>query len=109
MFAIAHNRAIDHHRRRQHRPEPVDPATCEPPSWHPSAESLAIDRVVQQEPFEVLATLAPAQRQALLLRTVADLSVEQTAAVMERSTGAVKLLQHRAVRALRRRIQGISD
>ena len=110
VFAIAHNRAVDHHRRRRRRPAPVDPADCEPArGWEPSAESAAVDHVAEQELLEVLAYLAPAQRQALLLRTVADLSIEQTAAVIGRSPGAVKLLQHRAVTALRRRIRGVDD
>jgi RNA polymerase sigma-70 factor (ECF subfamily) len=52
----------------------------------------------------MLADLVPAQRQVLLLRLVADLSIEQTAAVLGRSTGAVKALQHRAIEAARRRI-----
>jgi RNA polymerase sigma-70 factor (ECF subfamily) len=39
-----------------------------------------------------------------MLRLVADLSIEQTAAVLGRSTGAVKALQHRAIEAVRQRI-----
>jgi len=37
----------------------------------------------------------------LSLRVVADLDLEQTAAVMERSVGSVKQLQRRALLALR--------
>lgn len=111
VFAIAHNRAVDHHRRRARRPAPVEvterldvalPA-------RPSAERLALDRVAEQEMLEVLASLPAAQRQVLLLRTVADLSVEQTAAAIGRSVGAVKLLQHRAVTTLRRRLTKPGD
>ncbi len=111
VFAIAHNQGVDHHRRRARRPEPVDPTGYEPPAPRSSttAESLALDRVAEQEMLEVLAALPAAQRQVLLLRTVADLSVQQTAEVMGRSEGAVKLLQHRAVASLRRRIQGADD
>jgi RNA polymerase sigma-70 factor (ECF subfamily) len=109
VFAIAHNRAVDHHRRRRRRAE-IDGELAVAAAARPelrtvaSAEQFALDHVAEAEMLEVLAALPPAQRQVLLLRTVADLSVEQTAAVMGRSNGAVKLLQHRAVTSLRRRL-----
>lgn len=114
VFAIAHNRAVDHHRRRRRRAE-IDGELAAAAAGRPdlrtiaSAEQFAIDRVAEQEMLEVLATLPPAQRQVLLLRTVADLSVEQTAVAMGRSAGAVKLLQHRAVTSLRRRLAPVTD
>jgi RNA polymerase sigma-70 factor (ECF subfamily) len=40
-------------------------------------------------------------REVLSLRVIADLDLEQTAAVMERSVGSVKQLQRRALIALR--------
>jgi RNA polymerase sigma-70 factor, ECF subfamily len=48
-----------------------------------------------------VAQLTPEQREVLELRLVADLGVAQVAAVVGRSEGAVKLLQHRALRRLR--------
>ena len=45
------------------------------------------------------------QRDVLLMRVVADLSVEQTAAAIGRSAGAVKQLQRRGLIALRERVQ----
>ncbi len=50
----------------------------------------------------LLAGLAPDQRNVLLLRVVADLSIEETALALRKSPGAVKALQHRAVASLRR-------
>lgn len=54
---------------------------------------------------DVLADLAPEQREVLTLRIVGDLTVEQVAEVLGKSPGAVKSLQHRGVAALRRRLQ----
>ena len=45
------------------------------------------------------------QRSVLLLRVLADLTVEQVAAVMGRSVGSVKALQRRGLRTLRDRLE----
>ncbi len=45
------------------------------------------------------------QRSVLLLRVLADLTVEQVAEVMGRSVGSVKALQRRGLRTLRSRIE----
>ena len=51
---------------------------------------------------ELLQTLSPDQREVLLMRVVADLTLEQTAAALGKRVGAVKALQHRALASLRR-------
>jgi RNA polymerase sigma-70 factor (ECF subfamily) len=61
--------------------------------------SLGDDRV-----RELLAALAPDQRDVVLLRIVADLSIEDTAAALGKRPGAVKALQHRAMRSLRNKL-----
>jgi RNA polymerase sigma factor (sigma-70 family) len=102
IFTIAHHRVVDEHRRRREE-HPLDRA--ESHAARDDTEAEAISRVAEGELRRVLAALAPAQRQVLLLRLVADLSVEQTAAVLGRSSGAVKALQHRAIEAARLKIQ----
>jgi RNA polymerase sigma factor (sigma-70 family) len=66
---------------------------------------------LQNETVRVLLDgLAPDQREVLMLRVVADLSIAQTAAVVNKSHEAVKALQHRALAALRRSLaQGESE
>ncbi|MGT2463203.1 sigma factor-like helix-turn-helix DNA-binding protein [Sinomonas atrocyanea] len=49
----------------------------------------------------LLGRLADDYREVLLLRIVADLSIDETAAVMGRTPGAVKQLQRRALNELR--------
>ncbi len=51
--------------------------------------------------LEALAVLTAEQREVVHLRFVEDLSIEQVAAATGRSVGAVKSLQHRALRQLR--------
>ena len=51
---------------------------------------------------EVLATLTTDQRMVLVLRVVQQFSVQETARIIGKNEGAVKLLQHRALASLRR-------
>jgi RNA polymerase sigma-70 factor (ECF subfamily) len=51
------------------------------------------------------AELPDDQRSVLLLRVLADLTVEQIAQVMGKSVGAVKALQRRGLRTLRDRLE----
>ena len=101
IFTIAHNQVVDHHRRRREE-HPLELVAARRAAN--DTESEALSRVAEGELRRVLADLAPAQRQVLLLRLVSDLSIEQTAALLGRSTGAVKALQHRAIEAVRQRI-----
>ena len=78
---------------------PLDDA---PPLASGDAERSALDRVGATWVDEALATLAPDQRDVLLLRVVADLTVEQVADALGKRPGAVKALQRRGVAALRR-------
>ena len=47
-----------------------------------------------------LMLLTPDQREVVTLRFVADLAIEEVARITGRPIGAVKALQHRALRAL---------
>jgi RNA polymerase sigma-70 factor (ECF subfamily) len=106
VFTIAHRLLIDDHRRRSRRPRTVelsDSVTESIPGG--DAESDAISAIEHRRVIDVLAALAPDQREVLTLRIVGDLTVDQIADVLEKSRGAVKSLQHRGVAALRRRLQ----
>jgi RNA polymerase sigma-70 factor (ECF subfamily) len=100
LFAIARRRVADHYRNRARRPGtvPLDEAS-EPPTSDLAdlvVEGLSSDQAVAA----LLRDLTPDQAEVVLLRVVAGLSVEQVAAVMERSSGAVRALQHKALRRL---------
>jgi RNA polymerase sigma factor (sigma-70 family) len=105
VFAIARNTAIDRARWLDRRPSV--------PSSHDDladlgpigdAEAEAMDGISLDHVRRVLNRLTPDQRDVLLLRTLGDLTVEQVASVVGRSTGAVKMLQARGVAAIRRDI-----
>jgi RNA polymerase sigma factor (sigma-70 family) len=102
VFTIAHHLLIDDRRRRGRRPITVAlEAAAEAAATDDVGVTLGDDRVRR-----LLAGLSPDQREVVLLRVVADLSLEHTAQVMGRKVNAVKALQHRAMRALRTQIEG---
>ena len=101
VFAIAHNLVIDDRRRRSRRPQQsvldgdVGPAAAD-------AEEVALVALGDERIRGLLAGLPPDQRDVVLLRIVADFSIEDTAAALGKRPGAVKSLQHRAMASLRR-------
>jgi len=101
VFSVAHARAVDDLRRRARRPQAVEFDPAQHAGRAASAEQEAIGRVGTEQALALLDRLAPDYREVLSLRVVADLDLEQTAAVMERSVGSVKQLQRRALLALR--------
>ena len=67
-------------------------------------EENAFAVLAHEEVRGMLAVLSPDQRDVVLLRIVADLSVEEVARLTGKREGAVKALQHRALAALRRHL-----
>lgn len=100
VFTIAHNAVIDDRRRRSRRPKtaPLDADVR-------NAHDDDLDVVLGDERLRgLLGSLAPDQRDVVLLRIVADLSIDDTATALGKKPNAVKQLQHRALRSLRARL-----
>ena len=99
VFSIAHNRAMDAHRRStRSRLTLEDDMTAfagpdDAPAGAPDEALLA-----------ALDALSPDQREVVLLRFEADLSLEAVAKITGRKVGAVKALQHRALENLRQAV-----
>lgn len=105
VFTIAHRRLIDARRRAARGPSvpaPAEDITRAGPVGN--AEDEALEEVQRARVERVLARLTPDQRDVLMLRILADLSVEETARAVGKSPGAVKALQSRGLSALRRAI-----
>ena len=103
VFTIAHHQLADERRRLRRRP----PATSDVPADLPGpacTEAEALARLGTTRVERLLDELSADQRNVLLLRVVADLTVEQAAEALGKSAGAVKQLQRRALDALRRRL-----
>jgi RNA polymerase sigma-70 factor (ECF subfamily) len=105
VFTIAHRKLVDQWRQVGRRPVQVA-LDVELDGRHvSSAEQQALASLGDERLQKALGELSEDQRDVLLLRIVADLSIEQTAAVLDRSQGAVKQLQRRGLLALRRALQ----
>ncbi len=111
VFTVAHHRLIDARRRGARRPlelvaDPPEPAGRA--ADDASVEALA--RIGADEVVALLAALSPDQRSVLLLRVVADLSLEQVAEAMGKRVGAVKQLQRRGLIAAKHELakQGVT-
>ena len=105
-FSIAHARMVDHTRARARRPYLVEFEAESDPRTSASAEEMATDLMSERGVASLLERLVEDQRDAVLLRIVAGLSLEETAMVMGKSIGAVKQLQRRALDWLRTSVSG---
>ena len=92
VFTIAHHRRVDEIRRAQRRPETLD-ATPTTPPVHDTSRS-------DPDLLAALDSLTEDQRDVVVLRYLADLSLREVARITGRRTGAVKMLQARALAAL---------
>jgi RNA polymerase sigma-70 factor (ECF subfamily) len=105
LFRIAHNTVVNAHRTRSRRrtePLPEDPTwaalDADPAYLVTRADELhAVVRAVVSLPED--------RRQVVLLRFVDGLSADEIGAVLGRSAGAVRVLQHRALRDLAKHLE----
>jgi RNA polymerase sigma-70 factor (ECF subfamily) len=103
LFRIAHNLAMDHFRAaRRWQPEEEVP---EPPGEEePSAEMQALQSIGRQSMLELIEDLSPEQQQVLTLKFVFNFPNADVATILEKTEGAVKSLQHRALVSLQKQI-----
>jgi RNA polymerase sigma-70 factor (ECF subfamily) len=105
LFRIAHNLVIDHYRRK-HRATLVDIDDAEPVQAQAGDPVRSVENQYERERLRTaLAKLTEEQSQVISLRFLEDLSIAEVAAIMEKTEGAVKALQYRAILALRRVMQ----
>ena len=105
IYRIAHNLVIDYYRRR-HRATFVELEEAHP---IPTAETDPLRRVEARLESErlraALGKLTEEQAEVITLRFLEELSIAEVAATMDKTEGAIKALQYRAVLALRRVMQ----
>ncbi len=105
VFTIAHRRLVDDWRRRSRRPQLSDGDDDLTGLVGGDVEDDALVRAGSADVHRLCGALPDDQRTVLLLRILADLTVEQVSQVMGRSVGSVKALQRRGLRALRSRLE----
>jgi RNA polymerase sigma-70 factor (ECF subfamily) len=103
LFRIARNVLIDSRRKRK----PVSMVSDDevehlPDVSNPEPSAILAIKMQHKELVSILDQLREDYRTVLVLRFLNEMSPEATAEAMERSVGAVRVLQHRALSSLRK-------
>lgn len=104
LFRAAHFNALDHLRRVTRRAEELsdDISSLERIDLAPGPEEIAESAETTRRVRAAMTHLSEEQRQVLLLRYVAGLTAPEVGAVLNKSDGAIRSLQHRGERSLAR-------
>lgn len=105
VFTIAHRRLVDDWRRRSRRPQVAGEIDDLAGLIGGDVEDDVLVQVGAADVHRLCGGLPDDQRAVLLLRILADLTVDQVGQVMGRSTASVKALQRRGLRTLRDRLE----
>ena len=103
LFRIAHNLAIDHFRARR-RVQPEDEVPEPPGQEESSAEQHAMESIGQAGMLTLIERLSMEQRQVLTLKFLFGFANDEVAGILEKTEGAVKSLQHRALASLQKHV-----
>ena len=113
LYRIAHNLVIDVRRRRRRHPESnladgqADGLAAD---GHADGRRLGdpagwlAEKVARETLVAAVDDLTALQRQVILLKFAGGMSNAEVAAVLDRTEGAVKALQHAGLRSLQRRL-----
>lgn len=104
VFSIAHNRAMDAHRKATRQRSTLEAELAGSTASASVGHAPPPPDPLDPELVDALATLSAEQREVVVLRFVADLPLETVAKITGRKVGAVKALQHRALENLRRAV-----
>jgi RNA polymerase sigma-70 factor (ECF subfamily) len=104
LFSVAHARLVDDLRRRSRREESVPFDERADRRTSASAEDEALEAHSVEAVRDIIGQLPDDQRDVLLMRLVGDLTLDQVAEAMGKTSGAVKQLQRRGLLTLKARL-----
>lgn len=102
LYRIARNQVIDHY-RSQKDDVSLEAADLEDASHQVSQPDIS-SKMDMERVMAAIHNLKPEYQDAIILRFVEDLSIRETAHAMEKTEGAIKLIQHRAIEELKKNI-----
>jgi RNA polymerase sigma-70 factor (ECF subfamily) len=106
FVTIARNIVLDHMKSARHRLEVTTADTVEGTDREPSTEDAVLGALASEHLMAAVRQLGDEQRECVMLRFIQGFSVSETAQVMGKNDGAIKALQHRAVRKLAELVSG---
>ena len=104
LFRIAHNLAMDHFRANK-RWQPEEEVPEPDPGDRSAAEEEALESIGRESMLEMIGKLSHEQQQVLTLKFVFNFSNAEAATILDKTEGAIKSLQHRALASLQRQQQ----
>ena len=108
LFRIAHNLAMDHFRASK-RLQPEEEVPEPDPGEGSAAEQEALESIGRQRMLELIQKLSHDQQQVLTLKFVFNFSNAEAATILDKTEGAIKSLQHRALASLQRQIATLPE
>ncbi|HEY7463924.1 MAG TPA: RNA polymerase sigma factor [Candidatus Limnocylindria bacterium] len=104
LFRIAHNTIANAHRTRSRRSADPLPEGWDRPAPDPDPAGVVALADELRDVRHAIGAMPDDRRQVILLRFVDGLSTAEIAQVLDRSPGAVRVLLHRSLRDLARRL-----
>jgi RNA polymerase sigma-70 factor (TIGR02952 family) len=102
LVTIARNIVLDHVKSSRYRLEVTTADMRDADRATDGPEDAVIAHLTNQQLLECVRQLGSEQQECIVLRFLHGLSVAETAQIMGKKDGAIKALQHRAVRRLAR-------
>lgn len=99
LYRIARNAIVDHYRTRKYNAPLDDNSALADKKAQPEELALAQDRATRL--IEALSGLSTLHQDIIVLRFINGRSTNEIAEILERNVGAVRVLQHRALKSMR--------
>ena len=103
LLRIAHNLGVSYLRSRKESTQL--PETLEDQGRQRNPEAVAQQRLDGDHVRQAILQLRNEQRRVIILRFVEDLDYQEVAEIVGKSVAAVRVIQHRALNALRKQMQ----
>jgi RNA polymerase sigma-70 factor, ECF subfamily len=108
LYQIARNQIIDHYRSKKTDVDLEEPA-AQAIASHDDLESDAHMRMEFQKIQVALKELSSDYQDVIIMRFIEEQSIKEVAAALGKSEGAVKLMQHRAIKELKKILGDTSE
>ena len=107
LYRMTYNKMVDIIRKTRRSPQvPID--LIQDMATGQVVSDDVIQKIGNEQLLSTLSLLNETQRDVILLRFIEGYNVAETAQILQKTEGAVKALQHRAVGNLRRHLEGKS-
>ncbi len=106
LFQIARNTVIDHYRTRKEK-APLEAAADE--SGPVRVENQAVQSAEMDRILEAMHKLTELQQQVITLKIIEGYPTHEVAEIMNKNQGAIRALQMRGLRSLRRHLENADE